>query len=192
MWTISRVNASICPEAGHEQDDERAEVDDHERGQRAAHEQPRALQPGAVARTPPRRGGGPLVRGPASLQLRRSTRRQPVICGPGLLPGRVVHAVLLPAEAAVGDRGLPEVDRVEVRRRLRSGGTARTSPPAACSCTGRPRVTGVSPKTIACCASPAAWSRTSSTGRRSSGAEPSWPASTCPPSPSFPPSGSCP
>src|SRR5258708_8140709 len=61
---------------------------------------------GARAR---RREGGALQAEPGSaLQL-----------GPGLLPLRVVHAVLL-AVAAVGDRRLPEVDLLEVlERRVR-------------------------------------------------------------------------
>src|SRR3954454_9300181 len=40
----------------------------------------------------------------------------PLQLRPGLLPLRVVHAVLL-AIAAVGHRRLPELDRAEVRRR---------------------------------------------------------------------------
>src|SRR6478609_10866042 len=44
--------------------------------------------------------------------------------GPGLLPLRVVHAVLL-AVAAVGDRRLPEVDLLEVLER-RVGVVLRT------------------------------------------------------------------
>src|SRR6202142_1307169 len=52
---------------------------------------------------PPERGGPAL--GGSALQLR-----------PGLLPLRVVHAVVL-AVAAGGDRRLPELDRVEVRGR---------------------------------------------------------------------------
>src|SRR3954452_14138527 len=39
---------------------------------------------------------------------------------PGLLPFRVVHAVVL-AVAARGDRGLPELDRVEVGREPAEG-----------------------------------------------------------------------
>src|SRR4051812_5739399 len=56
-----------------------------------------------AAAGPPERGG-PAAQGSA-LEL----------C-PGLLPLRVVHAVVL-AVAARGDRRLPELDRVEVRRR---------------------------------------------------------------------------
>src|SRR5947209_3858134 len=72
-----------------------------------------APSPTDAARTLTRRGGGRSARerppGPDSaFQLR-----------PGLLPLRVVHAVVL-AVAARGHRRLPELDRVEVlRRRVR-------------------------------------------------------------------------
>src|SRR5712691_9138667 len=77
--------------------------------------------PSGGARRTRRSGAGPPARGgPAAesaLQLR-----------PGLLPLRVVHAVVL-AVAAGGDRRLPELDRSEVLRRgaavILSGGARR-------------------------------------------------------------------
>src|SRR3954466_1577683 len=66
--------------------------------------------PSGGARRTPRPAAGPLeANGPAAPASAFELR-------PGLHPLRVVHALLL-AVAAVGDRRLPELDRVEVRRR---------------------------------------------------------------------------
>src|SRR5581483_8204959 len=58
-------------------------------------------------------GGGRARRRPGGAPSRAHLALEP---RPGLLPLRVVHAVVLPV-AAVGDRGLPEVDLLEVRER---------------------------------------------------------------------------
>ncbi len=145
----------------------------------------------AAARAPPRAGGGPRYDRPAASYAWLDSRLA-LDLGPGLLPLAVVHAVRL-AVAAVGDRRLPELDRLEVRgrrigvvllaRALRLACPSRRTP--SCSPASRRSRSPAAP-------APSASRRTSSTCRRSSGAATSWRASTCRPSRSRPPSGSCP
>src|SRR4051812_35801235 len=78
----------------------------------------RAVRTGAKLPRSDATGGGDIDDGPvmSSPPDGPAANRSAFQLSPGLLPLRVVHAVLL-AVAAVGDRRLPELDRVEVLRR---------------------------------------------------------------------------